>query len=134
MRNEHMPEPARNCSRSQREIAEKAQRVIMENLERHMKITELAQTLHVSPTQIKLCFRNYYGLPIYTYSRRRRMEAAARLLEETDETILEIAGKAGYENGSKFAKAFRDVMGESPGEYRHRITWEKTNAPESEIV
>ena len=41
--------------------------------------------------------------------------------------VVEIAGKYGYENGSKFAGAFRSVMGTSPSEYRRRIIWEKEN-------
>ena len=127
MSEERRTESAGSCSEAHREIAEKARRMIMDNLEKHLKIEELAHELHVSQTQIKVCFRNYYGMPIYSYSRRKRMEEAARLLEETDETILEIAGKAGYENGSKFAKAFRDEMGTAPGEYRRRVLWEKTD-------
>jgi AraC-like DNA-binding protein len=55
------------------------------------------------------------------------MEAASWLLSETDQSILEIAGKFGYENGSKFAGAFRRVMGVSPSEYRRRVQWEREN-------
>ena len=40
------------------------------------------------------------------------------MLKSTDFTILEIAGEYGYENGSKFAGAFKAVMGMSPNEYR----------------
>ena len=32
--------------------------------------------------------------------------------------VLAIANRFGYDNGSKFAKAFRDVIGVSPSEYR----------------
>ena len=35
-----------------------------------------------------------------------------------DASVLEVAGTFGYNNGSKFAKAFRDVCGVSPNEYR----------------
>lgn len=128
MQKKQTAESAENCSEMQKEIAEKAQNLIVNNLEKHLTIAELAQALHVSTTQVKVCFRSAYGVPIYAYSRRLRMEAAAKLLEETDDSILEIAGKSGYENGSKFAKAFRDVMGAAPGEYRRRILWEKSNA------
>ena len=31
---------------------------------------------------------------------------------------VEIAGGCGYDNSSKFASAFRDIMGETPAEYR----------------
>ena len=40
------------------------------------------------------------------------------MLANTDRPILEIAGQFGYDNGSKFAKAFRDVMGASPTGFR----------------
>lgn len=112
---------------AQKEVADRAQEIIMTNLERHITIAEFAQTLHASPTQIKVCFHKVYGQPIYSYARSQRMEAASRLLTETDESILEIAGKFGYENGSKFARAFRTVIGVSPSEYRRRVLWEREN-------
>ena len=46
--------------------------------------------------------------------------AAALMLKQTDHTVLDVAGRFGYDNGSKFAKAFRDVMGMSPKEYRQK--------------
>lgn len=112
---------------AQKELADRAQEIIMSNLERRITIAELAQALHVSATQVKVSFHKVTGAPIYAYARSQRMEAASRLLAETDESILEIAGKVGYENGSKFAKAFRMVKGVSPCEYRRRILWEKEN-------
>ena len=112
---------------SQKEVAERAHDMIMTNLERHITIAEFSQTLHASATQVKSCFHKVYGMPIYAYARARRMEAASRLLSETEESVLEIAGKYGYENGSKFARAFRAVMGVSPSEYRRRLKWEKEN-------
>lgn len=108
----------RGCSEIQREVAENAREMILSNLGKRYTIAEIARGLHVSPTQIKTSFRCVYGIPIYSFARTCRMQSAARLLIETDGSILEIAGKTGYENGSKFAKAFRDVMGASPREYR----------------
>lgn len=46
------------------------------------------------------------------------MRVAGRLLRETGRTVMDVAVELGYENGSKFSSAFRDVMGVSPGEYR----------------
>ena len=112
---------------SQQEVAERAHEMIMTNLERHITIAELSQTLHISATQVKSCFHKVYGMPIYTYARSQRMEAASSLLSETDQSILEIAGKFGYENGSKFAGAFRRVKGVSPSEYRRIVQWEREN-------
>ena len=111
----------------QKELADKAHALITNNPGRHITVAELAEALHVSPTQIKVCFRKVYGAPVYSYARRYRMERAAEMLAGTDESILEIAGRFGYENGSKFARAFRSVIGISPAEYRRRLRWEREN-------
>lgn len=126
--NEKINDQSAKCTAEQKEVAEKACQLIMGNLEKHLTILELAKTLHVSPTQVKVCFRRVYGVPVFTFARARRMEAAAKLLAETDESILEIAGKIGYENGSKFARAFRDVMGTPPGRYRKIVLWERESS------
>lgn len=46
------------------------------------------------------------------------MHSAAQLLRTSDRTVLDIAGQFGYDNASKFAKAFRSVIGVSPSAYR----------------
>ena len=47
-----------------------------------------------------------------------RIKQAAILLRQTQATIAEIANQVGYENQSKFATAFRDILKISPAEYR----------------
>ena len=46
------------------------------------------------------------------------MEKAAVMLRETEMQVTEIAGALGYDNSSKFAKAFKDVHGVAPVAYR----------------
>lgn len=41
------------------------------------------------------------------------------MLEYTDKTVLDIAIEHGYDNGSKFASAFRSVKGINPAQYRN---------------
>jgi AraC-like DNA-binding protein len=61
-----------------------------------------------------------YGSSVYAFTKEQKMRAAAALLRsQADVTILEVAGRFGYDNGSKFAKAFRDVIGMTPAEYRN---------------
>lgn len=111
----------------QKEIADMARKIMLRNLEKHITIAELAQEIHVSQTQVKVSFNRVYGMPVFSYARKVRMEAAAARLEKTQDSVLEIAGRYGYENGSKFAAAFRSVMGVSPSEYRKRCRWEQEN-------
>ena len=57
-------------------------------------------------------------MAIYTYMRNYRMDLAASLLANTDQSVMEIAGKVGYTNSSKFSEAFKSVKGKTPLEYR----------------
>jgi len=46
------------------------------------------------------------------------MHAAALMLRKTKDNITTIAGRVGYNNPSKFAAAFKELIGMSPGKYR----------------
>ena len=85
-----------------------------------MTIKEIADQMHVSQTQLKNSFRNYYGNSVYKYIRSKKMEQAAALLAEGQLSVMEIAGMFGYENCSKFAAAFRGEYGMSPSDYRRQ--------------
>ena len=49
-----------------------------------------------------------------------RIKKAAKDLVNTNDSILSIANRYGYENASKFAEAFRVIMGHKPSEYRKK--------------
>lgn len=102
----------------QARLAERVCRFVIDNMNEHYTIAQLAEMTRVSQTKLKSCFRMVYGCSLYAYMRRQKMYTAAELLRTTDRNILDIAVDCGYDNGSKFAKAFRDVMGRSPRDFR----------------
>ena len=96
---------------------------MLEHMDMKITISEISERMHVSQTQLKNSFRNYYGESVYKYIRSRKMQQAAVQLEEGKLSVMEIAGMYGYENCSKFAAAFRKEYGLSPSSYRkqHRV-------------
>ena len=108
----------KSFSRSQVGLAKAMCDYLTENMDTRVTLDELTDVFHMSGTQLKNIFKGVYGISIYSYIRARKMRSAAKMLRSTDETVLEIAGRYGYENGSKFAKAFRDTIGMSPREFR----------------
>ena len=114
-------EERRYFSRSQVTAAKEAKKYLLAHLDEHITITELADMLGISSTSLKICFKGVYGDTINGYITNCKMQKAASLLKNTDKSVLEIAGIVGYNNGSKFAGAFRRVMNKWPNEYRKSL-------------
>jgi hypothetical protein len=57
-------------------------------------------------------------MPIQTYMREYRLQAAAVMLRETGDAIADIAAKTGYDSHARFSFAFKSVFGASPTDYR----------------
>jgi AraC-like DNA-binding protein len=81
-------------------------------------LAELAAKFHLSQSSLKLCFKALYGAPVAGYLRTVRMDTAARLLQESDLPVAEIAHRVGYEDPSRFSAAFRRHTGRRPTELR----------------
>ena len=111
-------ENTRKCTKSQAELAEQASSYMLAHMDKKITINEISEKMHVSKTQLKNSFRNYYGESVYKYIRSRKMKLAADQLAEGQFSVMEIAGMFGYENCSKFAAAFRGEYGVSPSSYR----------------
>lgn len=113
--------PGRLSSRTQVVLAEKIAKYLYERMDDRVTLEQLSDVFHVSEAHIKNTFKNVYGVPVGAYVRSIKMESAAYMLEYTDKTILEIAMEHGYDNGSKFAAAFRSIKGKNPAQYRSEI-------------
>ncbi|MFZ7104907.1 MAG: helix-turn-helix transcriptional regulator [Peptococcaceae bacterium] len=84
-------------------------------------IPELAGKFKVAETSLRQCFKSVYGQPIGSFIRSERIRRSAQLLQEHGElSVGQIALMVGYENQSKFAAAFKAVMGQTPLSYRRR--------------
>lgn len=95
-------------------------------------LPELAARFHLSQSSLKICFKALYGVPVASYLRGLRMDTAARLLQESDLPVAEIAHRVGYEDPSRFAAAFRRHTGRRPTELR-RVACPTVQRPASGV-
>ncbi len=66
------------------------------------------------------------GSSFIEYLNDYRLTMAERMLRSSDDSVLEIAGKSGFENLSYFNRMFKRKYGCSPGKWRNRLTEEYT--------
>ncbi len=78
----------------------------------------IAEALHYSKYHLHRMFTGTVGMTIQTYTQRRRLTEAAKLLVFSDKPILEIALTAGYESQQSFTDSFRAMYKNAPNQYR----------------
>src|SRR4051812_26075113 len=84
-------------------------------------VRRLARVSAVSEAHFARSFKEAFGVPPHRYLLTRRIERATALLRETELGITEIAFETGWSSLGTFGRTFRDVTGESPGEFRVRV-------------
>ncbi len=98
---------------------------IHEHLSERLSNEELAARCHLHPTHFIRYFRGRTGQTPARYVVERRMEAAKRLLEETDLSVAEIMEQVGLQETGHFARLFRKQYALTPAEYRREYRSER---------
>ena len=81
-------------------------------------VDDLCKMFHINRTKLQSNFNILYGSSIRAYIIRKKMQAAADRLQESDDSIKEIAIDLGYSSSSNFAKTFKQVHNMSPDQFR----------------
>jgi len=92
--------------------------VIEERIQEKLTVKNLADCVHFSKYHYQRLFREAVGDSVMGYVARRRISLAAAELAETDDSVLEIALKYGYDSHEGFTRSFKSYMGITPTEYR----------------
>ncbi|MFA6289498.1 MAG: helix-turn-helix domain-containing protein [Opitutaceae bacterium] len=80
----------------------------------------LAAQVKLSKFHFQRLFKKATGVSPSRYQLNLRMDAARRLLRETDKGVVDVGLALGYANPSHFAQLFRRETGLSPSDYRRR--------------
>ncbi|QFU90081.1 AraC family transcriptional regulator [Amycolatopsis sp. YIM 10] len=87
---------------------------------RDWTVASLADELAMSRSAFAARFTELVGEPAMHYVTRWRMNVALTSLREEGATVAELAGKLGYQSEAAFSRAFKRVVGVSPGSVRTR--------------
>lgn len=87
----------------------------------HWTIAELAEAAGASRSVLAERFALYLGEPPLAYLARWRLQLAARLLQTTRQSVLQIAAHVGYESEAAFNRAFKREFCMAPGQFRKAV-------------
>lgn len=102
--------------RAMRDLAD----YIAAHLADDLSIATLADLVHMSPTSFKIAFAKTFHTSPRHYITNVRINAARRLLENTNKLIADIATECGFFDQSHFTRVFRQMRGITPGAYRRQ--------------
>ena len=82
---------------------------------------QVSRAVGVSERTLRRQFRTELDMSWRTYLLQARLLRSMALLAEPGPTVLQVAGRVGFESASAFARAFTARTGETPSAYRHRV-------------
>lgn len=86
----------------------------------NLSLNELSEKIYLSPKQINEIIKKRYNMTYKQKQIRYKIENAKRQMRSTDLPIDTIAAQVGYTNLTSFYKAFKEIVGMSPSEYRKK--------------
>ena len=93
-------------------------------IERHyadpITLDELIEISGMSRRNFLRTFESTLGCPPITYLIRLRIRQACKLLQQSDNSITEIAMSVGFSDSNYFSRKFRSLTGSSPRDFRNR--------------
>ena len=89
-----------------------------DNVDRPWTVESLAAAAGMSRSAFALRFKELLRQTPLEYVTDWRMQKAIQLLPQRDKKLIDIAQRVGYESDAAFSKAFKRIVGLTPGEYR----------------
>jgi len=83
-----------------------------------LTLEQISHLCGMSLSTFKTKFKHYTGKTFVQFRNELRLATARQLLNESDDKIIAIAGKVGFDDISYFNKSFKQAFGISPGQLR----------------
>ena len=99
-----------------------ARHFIAKHLTEALTVKNVAKHVGLCPQHFRKRFKQATNLTPGRYLTQRRVEHAKTLLLNPEQKVIALALDAGFQSVPTFYRAFRHHTGQSPTEYRHRLT------------
>lgn len=86
----------------------------------NFNINTIANELYLTPAYFSRVFKRKMGMTCMEFIKNYRINLAKELLQNTDLSIQQISEKTGYATVYYFSQQFKQVTGESPGNFRKK--------------
>lgn len=96
----------------------RAYELLNDRCNQDITVAEIAVTVGVHPLHLARTFRKFFNCSPGEYLRKRRIELASDLLQNSKKTLVEIALACGFADQSQFTRSFKQITGTTPSDFR----------------
>lgn len=104
-----------------RERVEKAVAWYNEHLQNSPSLSDVADSVHISVTQLRRHFYELMGRSPKAIFNKLRMQKATQLLISTSLTLDQIGEQCGFQSATDFCRAFKKAFNVTPNNWRHDV-------------
>ncbi|MCQ6562883.1 AraC family transcriptional regulator [Paenibacillus mendelii] len=108
-------------------MIQRVHQYLAENPELKLDIEQMANTFGVSSRHLNRLFKQQTGKTVMEMLHFIRIERAKLLLMHTNDRVVDIAARVGYDDTSFFTKLFIRKVKCSPGKYREEMQFSKVH-------
>ncbi|MEX2382711.1 MAG: helix-turn-helix domain-containing protein [Opitutales bacterium] len=106
---------------SESPLIQRARKFIEENFSEEVSLGQVAKAMNMSIFYFCKVFKKSTGLTFTEYLTRIRIEKAKEMLLNPHTRISEAAFAVGFQSLSQFNRAFKNITGQPPTEYRRKL-------------
>ena len=103
--------------------AKELKEMIQDHIDTSLSLKELSKDLDINPSYLSREFSKHFdNLSFGDYIRKQRIEKAIELMKNPSYSLTDIAYLTGFSDQSHFTRIFKKTTGNSPSEYRKKIS------------
>ena len=110
-----------NCDEFRQLYVRRATEYIMASYNKKIRISDIAEEIGLNRSYLSNIFKKEMNMSPQDFLITFRLEKAAQMLRESNESVRNIAYSTGYDDSLSFSKAFKQKYNMSPSAYRSAL-------------
>lgn len=119
--NEYIGKVVDSLNNKEDYVIRKAKEYIHNNYSDSITLNDIAAYVFLSPGYFSTLFKSQTGITFRQYLRDYRIQISKKLIRQGSYKIYEVASAVGYPEPSHFVRAFKEVTGVSPSEFKNLL-------------
>lgn len=99
------------------DFVHKARDIMISDIKNPPSLAKLSQMVGVNRTTLNQCFKKVYGVTVFNYLHRFRLEESKRMLRGGNKSVTQVAFEVGYAQQRTFSREFKKHFGNMPSDY-----------------